>query len=52
MIVDERGNKERIGRRMNHVTDGMMGSAIKWKRIVEDCMFATNVERRTGERTA
>ena len=52
MIVDERGNKERIGRRMNHVTDGMMGSVIKRKRIVEDCMFATNAERRTGGRTA
>ena len=52
MTVDGRGNEERIGRRMNRVTDGMMGSVIKRKRIVEDCMFATNAERRTGERTA
>ena len=51
MIADEKGNVERIGRRMNPVTNGMTGSVLKRKRIAEDCMFATSVNRKdTKER--
>ena len=42
MIADERGKKGRTGRRMNHVINGMTESAVKQKRIAEDCTSATN----------
>ena len=51
-IVGEKEKEERIGRRMNPVISGMTGSALKRKRIVEDCTFATSVHRKdTRERT-
>ena len=46
MKVDERGNEEKIGKRMSPVTNGTMESVLKRKRIVEDCMFATSVDRK------
>ena len=48
MKVDERGNKEKIGKRMSPVTNGTTESVLKRKRIVEDCMFATSVDRTKG----
>ena len=46
MKVDERGNKEKIGKRMSPVANGTTESVLKRKRIVEDCMFATSVDRK------
>jgi hypothetical protein len=40
------GNEARTGRRMNHVTNGMMESATKRRMIVGDCTSATNVRKR------
>ena len=50
--MDGKGRKERIGRKMNLATNGMTVNATKRKRIAEDCMSATNAERKvTKERT-
>ena len=47
--VDVKGRKERTGKETNHVTNGMTTNAVKRKRIVEDYMSATSVERADTE---
>jgi hypothetical protein len=49
MMGTRRGSEERTGRRKSLATIGMRGSAAKRKRIVEDSMSATNVERQDTE---
>ena len=45
MMVNKRGRKERIGRKTNLVTPGMMENVVKQKRTVKGCISATSVAK-------